>query len=278
MPARGRRSLWCSSRPLRCTPALRDCRLWRVKEQEFARRERRARVVRAWLASVPVDTIAVEQQLDAAAVRRILATTPGLRQERAWRDAEAEKQRVAHLRRQLIGWSTAHRGEPLTIAAERYDLTSQEVADLLGERARLHPSKRGGQARRYSDAEILQHVRDHILATGDHRADTYRDAARAYGWPSSAVVVSRFGSWRAALEQAGTPLPADTKPPRRRVITDGDLHVWLTRYFTEASSLSWNSMATWLHDHDGPSAKTIRARIGIWPQVVAFVRQPTQDR
>lgn len=52
------------------------------------------------------------EQLDAVTVRHILATTPGLRQERVWRDAETEKQHFARLRRQLIGWSPCTVGTP----------------------------------------------------------------------------------------------------------------------------------------------------------------------
>lgn len=248
-----------------------------MKEREFARRERRARIVQAWLAGTPVSEIAAEQHLEVLAVRHILATTPGLRQERAHRDAEAQKQQVVRLRRRLVRWSAAHRGEPLTVAADRYGLSTRQVANLLGERAQLHPSRRGGQARRYSDTEILQRVRDHILVTGDHRADTYRDAARAQGWPSSAVVVSRFGTWRAALEQAGTPLPADTKPPRGRVISDAEIHAWISHYFAEATSLSWNQMTHWMRENGGPSANTIRQRVGVWPAVVKAARIPLPE-
>lgn len=240
-----------------------------MKEQEFARRQRRARVVHDWLAGGSVTQIARTHGLTPGGVRYIIDTTPGARGQREVLDARAERARVEELHRALVAWSQEHPGVPLSVAGEQHGLTVQEVADLLGERARFHPARRAASQPRYSDEEMLERVRDHVTATGDRRASTYRQAARDHDWPSLDTILWRFGTWRQVLGAAGLPASPCRFKGRPQTISDAELRGWIARYLADTTRPTWRDLEAWMKTNRGPSASLIRHRIGGWAEVLA---------
>lgn len=227
-----------------------------MREVEFERQRRRALVMTEWLAGKSASQIAREHALKVSTVSRIISTTPGAREERARRDAHAKQQRAERIAREVTAWSLSHPGDDLAVVASDLDATVTELRALLGPRATLHRHRAGH--RRISDQQIIEAIRRHVDSTGDHRGSSYRQAAMPNQWPSLATIVTRFGTWRAALGAAGI-----TTPPRRGrgpALSQDRLHQWIADYFGQASNPSWADLRTWLHTHDGPSISTIRIR------------------
>lgn len=240
-----------------------------MNEQEFTRRRRHARVVHDWLAGESIAEVARTHGLTPGGVRYILDTTPGVRAQRQVLDARAERARIDQQRRELGAWSRANPGVALSVAGEQHGMSVQEVADLLGERARFHPARRAASRPGYSDEEMLEQVRAHVTGTGDRRAASYGAAAREQGWVSLGAVLWRFGTWRQVLGAAGVPASPVRFKGRPQTISDAELRGWIARYLAAAIRPSWRDLDAWMKTNGGPSAGLIRHRIGGWADVLA---------
>jgi len=165
-------------------------------------------------------------------MQAIIAATPGLAEERARCDTDA----VEAVRAAAVAWSEQHPGVPLADGATALGLPERRLRRLLGERVGWHPPQRT-VVRRYTDAQLLQHVRLWVLAQGPSAAG-YRDAAHTRpGWPSLTTITGRFGSRRHALQAAGLS-PAPARPGRSRVWSDDGLAGLVAGYLAETPTPS----------------------------------------
>jgi len=235
-----------------------------VDAAQFGRAELRARVLTAWLAGGSTHQVAARCQVSPHTVQAIIDATPGVVEERARRHAEAaEELRVA-----ALAWSLQHPGDPLTDGATELGVPVGRLRTVLGERVGWHPPRRAVR-RRYTDAQLLQHVRDWVLEHGPSAAG-YRTAAQTtVGCPSLVTITGRFGSWRHALEAAGLALAPPGRPGRSRDWSDDALAALVTAYLAESPTPSPRGLGEWLTaDPSRPSLSLVRRRLGTWPQLI----------
>ena len=117
----------------------------------------------------------------------------------------------------------------------------------------------------FSDAQLLDALREAAaelgepLTNGDY--DTWQRGRDAAGSP--ALLIRRFGSWRAACEAAGVRANATRSTSRRW--SDEDLVAMVAAYLTsEGATGSFADYSAWARAHDGaPSGATLRQR-GSW--------------
>lgn len=262
----------CPAGESRCFVARGSGTVEGVREVEFERAERNARVRLAWLAGESVAVVAARVGLTVGMVWGIVNSTPGLVAERARRDAQAARREAraaakaeALVQAAALAWSRDHLGVPLPQGAAVLGVTPDRLRELLGPRESLHPS-RPPKARRYTDEAILQRLREWGTVHGLN-GSAYRLAAQATpGWPSHAVVVDRFGTWRRALVAAGFSPPPPHRGGQPQRWTDEELAALVTRYFAEEDQWSGRGLARWLAtDPDRPCAGVITQRLGLWP-------------
>lgn len=244
-----------------------------MDEAKFGRAELRARVVTAWLAGASMREVSVRFGVPTGRVKTIVGATPGVVEERARRDEQAE----AVARAAALEWSAGRVGEPLADGAAAVGVPVARLRTLLGERAVLHPVRRTAH-QRHTDEEILHHVRSWAVGQSDPSGYRYQVAAKAaQGWPSLTTVRTHFGSWQAALKAAGlTPGPSPVGRPVQW--TDEQLVVLVASYFAEASHWSLHGLSQWLAaDSSRPSPSLIRHRLGRWPALLrlAVATAPT---
>lgn len=120
-------------------------------------------------------------------------------------------------------------------------------------------------ARAFSEAELLAALRaaaaelGEPLTTGDYDAwQRGRDTAA-----SPALLIRRFGSWRAACEAAGLSANA-TRSTSRRWSEDDLLAVVAAYLASDGATGSYADYSAWARTHEGaPSGATLRQR-GSW--------------
>lgn len=152
----------------------------------------------AWVAGESVEGIARRYRLSYGRVSQIVHGRPDLRAERDRRQRAAEMRK----RRSVQAWSSRHPGAPLAEAAALFGLDEAELKKILGERAPLHSAPRPTPTPVFSDDEIHQALAE-FLAEGTVRRSDYDLVSTQRGWPSSSTVITRLGSWSAALASAG---------------------------------------------------------------------------
>lgn len=113
-----------------------------VEEAEFERAELRARVIGAWLEGETPTQVSTRLGISANRVHIILASTPGLVEERSRREALAE----SALKATALEWSRSHYGTPLSEGAEALGIPLARLRHLIGEHESFHkrrPAPRG---------------------------------------------------------------------------------------------------------------------------------------
>jgi hypothetical protein len=80
-----------------------------VDEVTFKRAQLRARVAAGWLSGEPASLIAMQLGIPRRTVHKIVASTPGLAEERAHRNA----QKVTAVQADALAWSHGHPGDPI---------------------------------------------------------------------------------------------------------------------------------------------------------------------
>lgn len=234
-------------------------------ERERIRAElaaRDAEITAAWVAGESAEQIARRYRLSHNRISQIVHGRPALRAERDQQRHAQEDQK----RRRALAWSTQHPGTPIGQGAAMLGLSEAELRQLLAERADLHSTPPPAPTPRFSDDQV-HHALTAFLAEGGRRRRDYDQLSHARQWPSSSTIITRHGTWTAALASAGhhtTP-----QPDRSRTYTDDDLWRWLDA-FAAATPPPWTArkLTTWLAEQPGaPSQGLIRRRLGRWAEL-----------
>lgn len=158
-----------------------------------------------------------------------------------------------------------------TVAALASDADRRARSDVR--RARLAERHRT----RYDDAELLDGLR--LVATRVGHAPSCREYSRlseGLGLARMPTVYSRFGGWRLALRAAGFDVPADhVRAPRWSIASCWRALVSVADQLGDPPSYRrYEHLAA--AREDLPSGSTLRLRLGLWPQIVAALREHAQ--
>lgn len=170
--------------------------------------------------------------------------------------------------RKLRSWSESHIGQPLAEAAEQFNLSLPEVRRLLGPRAALHQFDGNHHNNVRSDEQLLADLSRFHSQTGDLTAAGFTRWARDdHDIPSHQAYIIRFGSWSAALRQAGVEGARGVKRSSR--YSDDDLWEAVIEFFSsDQPSYSAESMGQWLQQRSAaPSMAYLRRRLGKFSEI-----------
>lgn len=226
-------------------------------------------MITAWRAGQSQRQISARLRMSVNTVGKIIATTPGLVEERTQRKAQAEND----LHDTVLEWSRGHVGVSVREGAVALGIPIARVRRLLGERMSLHRPPPAPRAR-FTNERILNHVREWVTAN-DMSGVAYGKAARANpGWPTLPTVIARFGSWREALRAAGFEPDSARSGPRRRW-SDERLEACVTEYLAQTDdNRSQRGLERWLKaDPTRPSLSLITIRLGGWATLAKLAEQ-----
>jgi len=130
-------------------------------------------------------------------------------------------------------------------------------------------SKSRGRPRKYSDDEMLSHIRR--LADGD-RPPTRAEFNSDERAPRCRTVGRRFGSWADAVWAAGFD-PQRSSGGGRRIPRE-DLVSWLQAYRLEVGAWPRHND---LHDWPGPSPEPYRRAFESWSDAIAAAKEGMDD-
>jgi predicted transcriptional regulator len=181
-------------------------------------------------------------------------------------------------RARIVQESSELRQRSLALIAEQPGLTAGDVASALGTTQAAVRAALGDDARRllitrhrgsavFSDAVILAHLREAARQAGQPlTVRMYEEARGAFGGASAALVLQRFGTWRAACAQAGVEHGQPVRQNYHRRWTHGQLLHAVARYLShDGSRGSFADYERWARGADGmPSGQTIRTQFGTW--------------
>lgn len=120
-------------------------------------------------------------------------------------------------------------------------------------------SKRLGRERKYSDEQILSHIRE--CARRNDGKCTVELLQGEEDLVAPSVAVARFGSWINAKKEAGVDPDARTTNARPREYTDEDYLEMLRECEEKHGEVT---QSTFNEDPDFPSAGAVRKRFGKW--------------
>lgn len=209
--------------------------------------------------------------------------------ESARAEADAKSDRWHRLREELgadgidadevLGHLLRSRHVPRTARAFKLDV--QRVSSLYAASPFEFPLVERGSTipRRHSDETIIEYLRKAALVLDVTllSASAYNDFAARQNltpeaWPSAQTVAKRFGGWRAACEAAGLDAMAARReyvqafpPARCREFVDR----YVRGALTAGDRPTLSGYATWSRTAGGPSAATVRNRLGAWTETLA---------
>lgn len=103
------------------------------------------------------------------------------------------------------------------------------------------------------------------LAGGSPLSVSFYDRHRGVDALTSARIIQREGSWRAACAAAGVEANKASRASYSHRWRREDLLDWVRRYLAETDTPSYGRFSQWLGDQDdAPSANTIRNAFGGW--------------
>lgn len=204
-------------------------------------------------------------------------------------EAEAKSDRWHRLREELgadgidadevLGHLLQSRHVPRT--ARAFKLDALRVSSLYEASPFEFPLVERGStiSQRHSDETIIDYLRKAALVLDVTllTANAYNDFAARQNltpdaWPSAQTVAKRFGGWRAACEAAGL----DARAARREYFQDfppARCRQFVDRYVRSALSSgdrpTLSGYAVWARTAGGPSAATVRNRLGAWTETLA---------
>lgn len=125
----------------------------------------------------------------------------------------------------------------------------------------------------YSDRHLLDGLREAASVVGEPLTNTAYDAWQRTreNAASPALLIRRFGSWRAACEAAG--VRANTTRSTARRWSDDDLVAAVAAYLRDDRGSSYAGYSAWAATRgDVPSGATLRQR-GAWSEFKARAQQ-----
>ena len=212
-------------------------------------------------------------------IRQILLTVnPDLQEMLDELTRERERTRVSQIRTEIREYVLAHPGATRHQVAMRVSLNSgfrvdEETVRSAFSKAELRKYfiwRQTGEIQ-WADDEILDSLRLAIslcspLTTGKY--DQLRWDGDLDG-PSLALILQRFGSWRAACKKAGIPSGQARRRHYSSKWTDEELLWWIAKGLQQGPRTgTYPGMERWLRKQPGaPSLATVRNRLGAWNQV-----------
>jgi hypothetical protein len=164
--------------------------------------------------------------------------------------------------------------------------TATSGSDGPGRAAEWCPRCAGKRRRSWTEERILAAIRAWAAETGspprvrdwspahavDGNGGVRRYRSEPGRWPSASIVAVRFGSFRAALERAGLPVPA-AAPESRRVWTRERISEAVRRWQRETGRSPRRS--DWQHAADWhPAASTVYRVAGSWQRALEAAGLP----
>lgn len=171
--------------------------------------------------------------------------------------------------RAVRDWSEKNVGVPVSVAAQLFGMSEGDIRDRLGDRKKFHKKAKVVDAKRFSDAELLELVRRFHSETGSTVSSEFEDWSRAQGGPSRQTIMIRFDKWSTALEAAGVANSGEVS--RSRAYTPRDCWACVIEYLRIPSSdFTYADFEKWTaQDEAKPSGATIRNRLQVsWSHLV----------
>ena len=141
----------------------------------------------------------------------------------------------------------------------RFGASPQEAAETAGIPVGDVPPRAGGApGRTYTDHELTAAM---LAAAGDGgtlTASAYADA-RQPGWPSTSIIIVRFGSWRAATEAAGLSSGRQGRSSYQKAGRDDILPALVD--FLESGE---TAIRQWQKQGRSPCSATVTRAFGSW--------------
>lgn len=280
------------------------------------REERDLEIHRLALAGNTLESIGTSVGLTRERVRQIIEERwPSLAPERETRVKKrrtasriAEQERATEARVLSISEVLAARSEPMTLddlvehlqnsrhvgaTAAYFGISEADVDDVYVYRGCDFQvvSDSGRQASRFAKVDLLACMRRCAqeleltgLSMGQYEAFINGRPDREL-WPGGQTISNRFGSWRSACAEAGLEVGRPARPGGYvRQFDEADCRSYVDAYVREAIEKSvrptFAGLDAWSRSTDGPSAPTIRNRLGLWSEVLAssLARLGLEDR
>jgi hypothetical protein len=207
-------------------------------------------------------------------VRQIVASLagPGVRAAEQARAArrEARERELTLLRTRVVDHLRVNPGASRHEVADHLGCRPDEVSTALGPDAgRLLVRDPANLDRVFSRADVLDGLRRAAAWLGTETMSTagYDKAYRTLGgMPSGVRVLQVFGTWNAALTEAGLPINVQNRNRTyARTWTDGEMLQFVVDYLAEeASTGSYADYGDWARTRGAPSPQTIRNTFGSW--------------
>lgn len=247
----------------------------------MTRRQRADRMAALYATGATLDEVGREFNLTRERIRQILVKHGNDMDRLKQESMRARRARVTNENESAIRELLAAGHSPSTVAGTlRVPLRAVQEIDLgqpeLARARRLRPSK-GSPV--YADEELLECLR---IANGElggvmtsveyNELGSGRRLADGRAWPGRQTAMSRFGSWRRALEAAGLPANPSSPMAGRRLFDKAhciDAILEVERVLDRLPTAS--EYETYARTMNGalPSLATIRHRYGSWRAAMA---------
>lgn len=223
----------------------------------------------------------VESRKEVASRRR--------KEQSARAEADAKSDRLNRLREELVTDGVdadevlRHllRSRHVPRTARAFKIDARQVSSLYDASPFEFPLVERGSAipKRHSDETIVEYLRQaaRILGVSLLTSTSYNDFAARQNltpeaWPSAQTVAKRFGGWRAACDAAGL----DARAASREYVQDfpsARCREFVDRYVESAlgagERATLSGYGRWANTVGGPSAATVRNRLGPWTETLA---------
>ncbi len=190
---------------------------------------------------------------------------PGKAQVRVVREQRRQRERAA-LRRRVL---TALPGQTAEEVAAGLGVTADEVRAALGDDARRFLIQINDWSPTCTDEDLLHDLqRAAALVGGPLTRKGYERVRQVFGGRSAALIVVRFGYWRAACERAGVACGETLRTRYTRRWTAEEMIDHVADYLAVPGSGTFSGYDAYSRSAPGaPSGATVRNAIGTWADI-----------
>lgn len=174
-------------------------------------------------------------------------------------------------------WDRHHHAGAVVDEFAAQGIPSTWVRLALGDRVNQSIARPRPNMKRRSDEELLAHIAAAAKGGTTLTQSAYVEYRKQNpSAPTSATLANRFGSWNAAVEEAGLVPRSPNRASYRRKWTADQVRSWVVRFVADCRAEGVRPSAAryerWQREHEeAPSLGLVRLRVGSWADLLKEV-------
>lgn len=180
---------------------------------------------------------------------------------------QGAERRFRELKERVQEFSIANPSSKISDIANHFGVDEESAELALENRKNIHREIARPGNQQFTDESIFSGLREWASGSEVISGPAYDKWAAEHNEARLPTVILRFGTWTAAMNQAGLGHLVQARRSRRSV-SDEQLWAAVVQYYrSPRTRYSFADFAVWSREMGYPSADSTRARLGTWSEV-----------